>query len=246
MASSSGASFAGARRGVIKAEDLAAYREQRHPRGARGIHDPRNPGAAVSMTMKAQYYGACPPQPRKLGHHGAAQSRRQYLRSGPSLSPLDRLAPLIDERQRPTIPTSADCAGRWGYRSMGRTGYATSPASFSRSRCYTACSGGSSWRRSSTPTSAEPAGTFLSRDRALHRREGLRRASSHRCGGRTGLRLRQAALLQGPKRCSPHLGPLHQHRVAVANSRLTTLDERGVTTSATRITAATGWRGTAQ
>jgi hypothetical protein len=47
----------------------------------------------------------------------------------------------------------------------------------------------------------------------------------------------------GTPACSGQLEPTH--RVAIANSRLVALDERGVT-SATRTTAATGRRGTAQ
>ena len=118
-----------------------------------------------------------------------------------------------------------DRAGRRHIARRTRAGCPADPASSCRCGCSPACSGGSSWRGSPTPT--RRAGWRSSaRLEGLRRRAGLRRAS--RAAQRKKWFVYAKPPFAGPEAVLAYLAR-YTHRVAISNSRLVGLDERGVT-----------------
>ena len=87
-----------------------------------------------------------------------------------------RRAPQLGLGDDPPPARPYDCAGRRDIASTGRAGCAASPASCCQCGCCPACSGGSSWRRSPTPTRRAGC-AFFGEIEGLLSSQGLRRAS---------------------------------------------------------------------
>ena len=108
---------------------------------------------------------------------------------------------------------------------MVRTGCAADPASSYRCACCPACSGGSSWRGSPTPTRRVGWRSSASSTACAAARPSPRVS---RRSGRKKWFVYAKPPFAGPEAVLAYLAR-YTHRVAISNSRLVGLDERGVT-----------------
>ena len=175
--------------------------------------------------------------------HGGRDAAHDRRRSQAPRRPhrRHRRAPQLGLGDDPPSACPHDRAGRRDIARRHALGVAAGPASCCRCGCSPACSGGSSWPASPTPT--RRAGWRSSaRSRACVAARPSPRIS-RRCGGRTGSST-PSRPSPGPRRCSP-ISPATP-TASPSRTAACSPSTSAASPSATRTTAATGRRGTAR